>query len=38
MKKLTERKEVDNIIDMYFEHMKGRYFIDMLKSFSQGRG
>jgi hypothetical protein len=38
MKQLTEQQEVDNVVHMYFAHMKGRYFIEMLKSFARGRG
>ena len=38
MKHLIEQQEIDNVVHMYFAHMQGRYFIEMLKSFSQGRG
>jgi hypothetical protein len=30
--------DINNIVQMYFAHMQGRYFLEMLKSFAAGRG
>lgn len=38
MKHLVEQQEVDNVVHMYFAHMEGRYFLEMLRAFAQGRG